>query len=52
MVYSTGFLSKGGKKEMNLGVFNIVIFGCYVDVVVDGKMSRLGNILQESLDLG
>ena len=52
MVYSTGRLRKGDKKEMNLGMFDISIVGCYGDVVVDGKLGRLGHILRESLDMG
>ena len=37
---------------MNLGVFGITTVGCYGDVVVDGKLGRLGHILRESLDMG
>ena len=37
---------------MNLGVFGIATVGCYGDVVVDGKLGRLGHILREIPDQG
>ena len=52
MVYSTGRLSKGVKKKMDLMVFGIAIVGCYGDVVVDGKLGQLGHILREIPDQG
>ena len=52
LVYSTGRLSMRGRKEMNPGVFGIGNFGCFGDVVVDGKWGRLGHILRKILDQG
>ena len=52
LVYSTGRLSAGGKKEMDIGVFGIGNVGCFGDVVVDGKLGRLGHILQKIPDQG
>ena len=52
LAYSTGRLSKGGRKKMNLGVFGIVNVGCFGDVVVDGKLGRLGHILRKIPDEG
>ena len=37
---------------MNPGVFGIANVGCFGDVVVDGKLGRLGHILREIPDQG
>ena len=41
LVRSTGRLSTGGRKEMDLGVFGIEDVGWFGDIVVDGKLGRL-----------
>ena len=52
LTYSTGRLSKGGRKEMNPGVFGIGNVGCFGDVVVDGKLGRLVHNLRKIPDQG
>ena len=47
LVYSTGRLSTGGRKEMDLGVFGIENVWCFGDVVVNGKLGRLVHNLRK-----
>ena len=52
LVCSIGRLSTGGIKEMDLGMFGIEDVGCFGDVVVDGKLSRLVHNLWTIPDQG
>ena len=52
LVCSTGCLSTGGRKEMDLGVFGIEDVGWFGDVVVDGKFCRLVHNLRTVPDQG
>ena len=45
LVGSIGRLSMGGRKEMDLGVFGIEDVGWFGDIVVDGRLGRLGRNL-------
>ena len=45
LICSTGRLSTGGRKEMDLGVFGIVDVWLFGDMVVDGRFGRLGHYL-------
>ena len=52
LVCSTGRLSQGGRKEMDLGVFGIEDVECFGDVVVDGMLGRLVHNLRTIPDQG